>query len=367
MLENLTILITTYNRYCFLERLLTFYQSFKTDAKILILDSSSEKIYSKDLISKLEQKNITWKKYNSKIFVANKIKDGCKYISTDFAVLCADDDFLIPNSLKKAVKFLQKNNNYSSCLGIQIKHHYFSMLNRKIVIFNKSTKMKNHFNSDQILNRISKYLSGTSNYYPFYAVHRANDLKKIWKITANNTNFWGLVEILPCCLSLVIGKMKILNIVYTSRQKNTFNWHNREVLEKMYSSKKINRAVNSLSNFIINYDNNYNSNNTKIILNKNFRILKQRLLNRRKYNLYNQKLFIQKIKMILTSIPFIGNFIIDLISKLNSKFRLYFIDRISLKKCLGRKTAFLFLKVFKNINCDNKIIENSRKNYSRSS
>ena len=106
---------------------------------------------------------------------------------------------------------------------------------------------------------------------------------------------------------------------------------------------------------------------SKIILNKNFRILKQRLLNRRKYNLYNQKLFIQKIKMILTSIPFIGNFIIDLISKLNSKLRLYFINRIPIEKHLDRKTNLLFRDVLKNINCDNNIIENSRKNYSRSS
>ena len=98
MLKNLTILITTYNRYSFLKRLLTFYQSFNTDVKIIVLDSSSIKILDEELILKLHQKNILWKKYDNKIFIANKINYGCKYITTRFAVLCADDDFLFPNS-----------------------------------------------------------------------------------------------------------------------------------------------------------------------------------------------------------------------------------------------------------------------------
>ncbi len=366
MLQNLTILITTYNRYCFLDRLLTFYQSFKTDVKILVLDSSSKKLSDKNLILKLKQKNITWKKYNSKIFVANKIKDGCRFISTDFAVLCADDDFLIPNSLKKAVKFLQKNKNYSSCMGLQIKHHYLSIFNKKIYLFNESINKNNGFNNNHIFDRISQYLSLNSSYYPFYSVHRSNDLKRIWEITSKNTNFWGLVEILPCCLSLVIGKMKVLNVIYISRQKNTFNWHNRKVLEKMYSSRKIKPAIKSLSNFIIDYDRSNNLDTIEKKLNENFEIFKQKILNKEIYHFNNSKKSKQKLKIILNNIPIVGTYILNIILKINSKLRLYFINRIPIEKHLDRKTNLLFRDVLKNINCDNNIIENSRKNYSQS-
>ena len=82
MLHNLTIVIITFNRYCFLKRLLSFYQSFETNVNILVLDSSSDEIKDKELIKQLNQPNITWKKYDKKIFFANKISEGSTFINS---------------------------------------------------------------------------------------------------------------------------------------------------------------------------------------------------------------------------------------------------------------------------------------------
>ena len=92
--NKLTLIILTYNRYSYLKRLIKFYNFLECKFNILVLDSSSEPLNDKDLILMLNSKNIVWKKFNSKIFFAKKISEASKFISTDFSVLCADDDII---------------------------------------------------------------------------------------------------------------------------------------------------------------------------------------------------------------------------------------------------------------------------------
>lgn len=291
-LENLTMIIITYNRYNYLNCLLHFLISFKSNLKILVLDSSSIKLVDQNIISLLNSKNIRWIKYDPKIFFPKKISDGCKLINTEYTVLSADDDFIFPVALEKCINFLKNNSEFSSCFGIHYKHFLKTFFYKKILCFQKKLAKNSEISNDLSYERINKYLSMNSIYYPMYSVHRTLDFKKIWDITSQNVTYWGLSEIFPCILSLCIGKMKILNIPYISREKNNFTWENRKIIKRMYSPKKIKIVKNKLAEILTIYE------KTSLEENKKYsdKILKnflKKIFNQKKFN--NNYTYIYKI------------------------------------------------------------------------
>lgn len=247
--EALTILVPTHERYFYLVRLLEYFDTRKIrNLKIIILDSSTldlrEKVISKDY------KNLTITQifFDHEISFWNKISRGFDSVESEFSVLCPDDDFLIMSGLKKAIKFLCENPVYSSCGGRQY-NHYKSP--QRILIrykFNLIYGENTNFNqSDNPLIRIKEYIAGNYKYYSFYHVHRSNHHKEIWASTKKYVSDFGLSELYPCSASLIIGKIKVLDAAYMSREPNRFAWADSDRIEKMYSSSKIQSAADGLS------------------------------------------------------------------------------------------------------------------------
>ena len=119
--KEITIVIITYNRYAFLDRLLKFYDSYSEKFNFLILDSSSQKP-EKSLLKYFKRDNVEYHKFDQNIFFATKIAEGSKHIKTKYAVCCADDDFLIPSGIINSKEFLEKNSNYASAHGLYFHH-----------------------------------------------------------------------------------------------------------------------------------------------------------------------------------------------------------------------------------------------------
>ena len=82
MLEDLTILITTYKRYGYLKRLLTFFSLYSLKSKILILDSSPYFPDDAELNNLLAKDNVELLRFSDDIFFAHKIAEGSKHINT---------------------------------------------------------------------------------------------------------------------------------------------------------------------------------------------------------------------------------------------------------------------------------------------
>ena len=123
-LTNYTIIIITFNRYPFLLRLLKFYDNYDHDFHFLILDSSNDEL-DDELKSYLDRENLSYNKYDSSIFFADKIAEGCTHITTPFSVLCADDDFLIPSGIQASKNYLLEHTDYASVHGLYYYHSYF--------------------------------------------------------------------------------------------------------------------------------------------------------------------------------------------------------------------------------------------------
>jgi glycosyltransferase domain-containing protein len=330
-LDEITILIITYKRYGFLKRLLSFFASAGDNYNLLVLDSTPNNPTEEDLLYLLKSNpKLKWVRYDSSIFFANKIADGCKYINTKYSVLCADDDFLLPSGISKSIDFLEYNLEYSCCHGIYYDYEFQN--SRKLILGNIYGKM---IGGEEIssLDRVVNYFNGKTSYYSFYAVHRTSDFKFIWESCKIYVLDWGLSEIFPSALSLILGKMKVLEIPYSIREKNNFVWYDNEREEQMYSLDKIDLFINGLVEVFKNEQNVVGE------------VLK---------NIFNEKLKRSKLKKkVAASTTFPLNKV-SIITKIKNKLRNYYTQyykpRILLKKENDELIKALLLKNSDNIN-----------------
>jgi glycosyltransferase domain-containing protein len=297
VLDQLTIVIITFKRYPFLKRLMKFYEGYNLHAQILVLDSTPEYPENNELKELLSRDNVTWKKYDSSIFLANKISEGCKHIKTEYVALCADDDFLIPTALIDCVHFLAKKPDYESVTGLDFQHLKDGGIRNNLFRISPLTKGRSS-EENTASERVHSYLSGKTGYYPMYAVHRSLTFKTIWNETTKYVCDWGLSEIFPCSLSFAQGKMKVLPVFYVSREPNSFSPFNEKRTLEMYSEEKLNSVVNGLSKYIKKID-GYSQNEAERLSRNAFDIFLERSrLKRQKSKQLNDVFYMHLLKKI---------------------------------------------------------------------
>ena len=215
-----TIIIPTYNRPRYLERILSYYNEYAGNYNILVADSSSDenKKLNDKVVSSFSNLNMLHlNNYSSEISPYHKIVDSINYVDTKYCALCADDDFVTPNGISQSVDFLEKNPDFTIAHGYYIS---FYLKNDK--------RKKQHFYWDPIYSYKSIIFSDAkyrltehfSNYSvpTFYAVHRADFLKMIFKETTEFTDDYRFGELLPSMLTLIYGKMKCMDVLYAARE-----------------------------------------------------------------------------------------------------------------------------------------------------
>ena len=100
---------------------------------MLILDSSNKKIIKNKYA---DQDKINVIEFSSDIFISEKIIYSTQYIETDYVVLCADDDTIIPSSLMKCKEFLDNNKDFASAQGWSYPNIFLTPKKIKIIIKN---------------------------------------------------------------------------------------------------------------------------------------------------------------------------------------------------------------------------------------
>lgn len=107
-MSDFTLIIPTHNRHHYLKRSMAYFKDL--DANIIYCDSSSEK-YEGELYPNMNYLHLPDKKFAEKILFA------LSEIKTNFVALCADDDFIVIQSLYKGISFLNENKNYKTVVG----------------------------------------------------------------------------------------------------------------------------------------------------------------------------------------------------------------------------------------------------------
>ena len=219
MIPKCTIIIPTYNRPKYLKRILSYYNGFEENFYIIVADSSSDKnkeINKKNVLLFLDLNVQYCDDYSSKINPYYKISDALNYVNTKYSVLCADDDFITVNGICKSVDFLEKNLDFSCAHG-----HYISFYFKTNKIGGKKLYCQTiyPYKSISFVSAKKRLVFHFSSYYPtFYAVHRTDLLKIIFKETMGFTDDDRFGELLPSMLDLIYGKMKKLDVLYGARE-----------------------------------------------------------------------------------------------------------------------------------------------------
>jgi len=214
-----TILIPTYNRPDRLKRLLDYYNKYGKNFNIIVADSSTDenKLQNKKNISTFSNLDILYlDQYSSKINPYHKFANMVNYVEKKYCVFCADDDFITPNGINKSVEFLENNPDFSCAHGHYICFYLkFDRVKKQQFCWTPSYPNKSiNFSTAK-----SRFNFHFSNYYPtFYAVHRTDLLKMIFKDAVEYANDGQFGELLPSMLDLIYGKMKKLDVLYSARE-----------------------------------------------------------------------------------------------------------------------------------------------------
>lgn len=226
-----TLLIPTMNRSDFLIRLLRYYKDVGFQGCICIGDSSNPMHIerTKKAIGAFQGRlNIVYREYP----LLNDYecrRQLLEFVSTPYVAYVADDDFLVPTGLELCARFLDKNPDYSAAHGVAVGMHLKSNgaygqaertgRYRQPVIEGNSA-------SQRLLEHLNNYT------VTLFSVHRVDAWRAMDKDIALLADKGFGSELLPCCLSVIQGKVKGLDCLYLVRQdhvqryflSDTFDW-----------------------------------------------------------------------------------------------------------------------------------------------
>lgn len=204
------------NRSEYLIRQLNYYASVGYQHWISIGDSSSPShlLQTREAISKLQGKlKIIYRECpgmnDSECFAAL-----AEAVKTPYAVYIADDDFLVPDGLEQCVQFLEKHPDYSAVHG---KGVMFALdmdgPHGKMINFYEYPQpvVEQSSAADRLKDHLSDYKVS------LFSVHRTEIWGKMFgRYNLPDRTFSA--EILPCCLSVIHGKVAELDSLYLVRQ-----------------------------------------------------------------------------------------------------------------------------------------------------
>lgn len=202
ILSQITIVIPTYNRQQYALRNMQYWSD--KSATVIVVDGSDCSI-SDEIISTLSP-NITYVHKMSSIY--ERLLLATEMISTPYAMLCGDDDFMLPSGIVDCINFLDKNSDYGACFGRMIG---FEPKDEGLKLWPEKPQHTNHsVNQDSFEERVQFHLENF-NVTTIYGVHRKESfvycVKFSWTYSYTNTY---VSEVLFEMFSARFGKSAVL-------------------------------------------------------------------------------------------------------------------------------------------------------------
>jgi len=214
--DKITVVIPTHERQDYLKRSLDYWSRILVN--ILVADSSKKK--NMNVNQFLNTRYIHYPGWG----YVNKLIDVLNNVDTEYVVLCADDDYILKDALKKCVIFLDNNGEYITAHGHYCNFRQYSpgpLINSTISWSPKfpyiSPSLSNSDPFERLYNHFIRYTP------LFYAVSRTVDLRYSWNKAREygetvGFNYTPFFEILPSCIQVVRGKSKRLDALYGVRE-----------------------------------------------------------------------------------------------------------------------------------------------------
>jgi glycosyltransferase domain-containing protein len=223
----ISLLVPTMNRSPFLERLLGYYAATGFTGTILIGDSSDDAHFAatRALIARLSGKlQVVHQRYPG-LNNAQCIHLMLKLATTPYAAFIADDDFLVPASLDRCVQFLAANPDYSAAhgVGISLVLDRSGPWGRPVVT---GYYAQAAIGSDTALSRLEEFEEDPQSV--LFCVHRTDTWREMYAEVTHIRDIAISTEILPCYVSVALGKVKALAGLHLVRQLHDQQYIYRE-------------------------------------------------------------------------------------------------------------------------------------------
>ena len=297
MNQEISIVIPTHNRQSHLKRILDYYANsainvYIVDSTINALDASF--LFKNDTYYHLPGYTLTAKLF----FVLNKIP-------TDYVVVCADDDFTIPEGMFNCVKFLNDHPDYSSAIGNCI----WYKLNKptgKIafdLIYNAPFTLDH--NEPEPLSRLKLFFE---NYRTIYCgVHRTQYLLEAFKNAEPFISNLFLNEYLLCIGPICRGKIAELPFLYQIREYSEISADKHTVnLDTMFEEEKYRHELEAFIHFESHLVANITGVKEEIVYQNLFQILSEYASKIRKDKQITKTGVVKVVSGIISKIPIIG-------------------------------------------------------------
>ena len=226
---KIPILLYSFNRPHYLNRINSYYQKQNYDQYLIIADGS-EKRWPGSVSFKGKYLHLPGLSFRERIIA------GLEQSQSDLAVLCADDDFLVPAGLEVCTEFLRNNPDYSCAQGRYVRF----VINNGTINYSEQRPWLKSIIEDEPLNRIKKGF--IPKYSPYiYAVHKKVNVERILSFENFGDDEYLLVfEELLTFSSLSSGKAKRLDELYCFREMGNV---------KTYKIEKYTMVAKSLLKF----------------------------------------------------------------------------------------------------------------------
>ena len=210
------------NRPDLLLRLVKYYAALNFRGQILIGDSSREDVFQQVSLEIERLKNslqITHAHLPGRS-VAAAVMEVNLLIDTPYACLVADDDFIIPSGASRCIEFLESHPDYAAAHGVGVliistsgRHNEISSAS----LYSQAVREES-LATERIQAHLESYLVS------LFSVHRTELWRKMFintpvpamSVSISDKTFAD--ELLPCCLSVVLGKVGQVDGLYLVRQ-----------------------------------------------------------------------------------------------------------------------------------------------------
>ena len=218
---RVTLLVPTMNRSEFVIRLLRYYAQFRFGGRIAIGDSSDAEHVGRTraAIAALRGTlDIAYAEY-PRAGPGVCLQKLMEHASTPYAATLPDDDFLIPASLERCARFLAEHPDYAAAHGAGV-----GVILDSNGLHGQVTECQYYpqpvVEADTAAERLDDHLGDYR--VSMFSVHRVETWRAMLRDVHLQEDASFSAELLPCCLSVVHGKIKQLDGLYVVRQS-----HNR--------------------------------------------------------------------------------------------------------------------------------------------
>ena len=224
-----SVVIPTFEGTPFLERTLDYFRDLAFKGRIVLADNSSgeHRKFVATCGDKYPALKLEVLAYPENIRFLDKMTAALEKIDSQFVLLHAHDDFMVPAGVEQCVDFLARNPGYTVARG---RIAMFALARNpddasgQVAVSLLPHPMRGYEQPDaveRLLAHIERYAS------TFYSVHRRESLLESFRLTQRATQNVIFFQYLSSCIAAVQGKIRCLDQLFYVRQGHADSWSGR--------------------------------------------------------------------------------------------------------------------------------------------